>query len=404
MKAERSLADQHRQAVLDVLHDGGRLTRNQISQRVGVTRSTVSEVLSGLRDEGAVVIADSVRMPGRGRPAEVLSLDPSAARYMGIDFAHNRVLVLVTNASGHVIATDCRAYLPDQGWGARCAIAITLAEDFARSDLLHYRFLQGIAIGLPGPNSALWDSSVVAAPLEPYQQVGARVCELFGKRFGVGVWVDHHIRFAALGEATHPNASAEGNLLYLRLSLGVGGAIVTGGLPVRGEHQLGGEAGHVIVDRSDRARDCRCGRRGCLETLASVGGVLQSCRELGLGVYTIDAAAEAVRDNHTAALEVVNDVARVVGQVLGTAAVILDPAEIVLTGEVARLSVDFTARVAKALAGEVLPSVTIPVRLAHLGDEAGALGAVASLTTAFHPAQRTKEFAMSSLSPELHGR
>ncbi|MZG17390.1 ROK family protein, partial [Streptomyces sp. SID5914] len=70
------------------------------------------------------------------------------------------------------------------------------------------------------------------------------------------------------------------DLVYVRLSDGVGGGLVVGGQLVTGSSGLAGELGHVTVEPA--GRPCRCGKRGCLETVASVPGILAACWEFGL--------------------------------------------------------------------------------------------------------------------------
>src|SRR5690625_6398314 len=86
-----------------------------------------------------------------------------------------------------------------------------------------------------------------------------------------------HIRFRSLQEAAAAGG-VDRSLLYLRLSTGAGGAVLGGHVALRGSHLLAGEIGHMTVDRSSAAQLCRCGRHGCLETVASKEAVLSRWR------------------------------------------------------------------------------------------------------------------------------
>lgn len=368
----------------------GRLTRAEITDLLGLTRSTVSVVLAGLLEEGAVVVIE--RGPGErgwGRPAEVLSLDPVAAQHVGIEFAHHRVEVVAVNPSLEVIASATRSYPHQTDWQRRCELAVELLDALDESGVpapevgvadaataggtLHFQRLQGVGVGLPGPNSAVWGDLPVGPSTAAV--ISDRVGRHFEERFGAPVLVDHHLRFAAMAEsAWGQERAAVDDLLYLRLSQGCGGSLVNAGVVARGAHARAGELGHVFVERGPGAAPCRCGRRGCLEALVLVGAVLDRASRHDPALRTVDDLAAARHRPWFGPL--LDEVPTAVGTVLGMAVVMLDPGEVVLSGEVTRLHPTFVERVATALRDEVLPGTEPPlVRLARL-DRAGALGGV----------------------------
>src|ERR1044072_4122604 len=91
----------HEERVLRLLRQHGAQSRSEIATRVGLSRTTVSEITSDLIGRGAiqVVDTDAVEPVGSGRPAERLALDPGWGQYMGVDFGHRRVNVLVADAA-----------------------------------------------------------------------------------------------------------------------------------------------------------------------------------------------------------------------------------------------------------------------------------------------------------------
>lgn len=395
MDSQRNAREQHRVAVLGLLHSGVHLTRGQIAAQLGITRSTISEVLTELQEEGAVVVSQVQRHGGRGRPAEVLCAHPGAVRYIGVDYSHTRVVACIANSTGQVIAKDSVTYSRDDGWEKRCRAGIDLVQSMQSEDI-HFGSLSSVSIGLPGPNSATWDSGLPdAVRAEPFHMVSARIRELFSQEFGVPVLVDHHIRFAALAEASVGRSTALQNLVYLRMSSGIGGAVITSGSVATGAHEQAGEIGHFTVDRGPDALLCRCERSGCLETLASIDALAKAWSEAGGFGDKADFEAAALAGDE-AAVSLLHRAAEQVGTVLALAVLVADPGEVVLAGEVPHLLPDFTERVQAAMLPGVLASQDIPVRRAQLGDEAGALGGVVALMAQQQASQPMKE---SPLTP-----
>jgi predicted NBD/HSP70 family sugar kinase len=199
------------------------------------------------------------------------------------------------------------------------------------------------------------------------------------QRFDAPVTVDHNVRFAALAEAARSRPGGVRNLVYVRLSDGVGGGLVVDGRLVRGWAGFAGELGHVTVDPA--GAPCRCGKRGCVETVASVPAVLARCRAMGVPVDGIPQLEEAIRESHPVVTEVLRDAGAALGRILGAAAMTLNPRELVIGGELAQVApilidqVTATVRHELSWQSEAAPTV----RVARLGDEAGALGAVVAL-------------------------
>ncbi len=395
MDIHGQVAQRHRDAVLRALRDGRARTRSELSRELHIARSTISEILSSLIDEGSVLPTTRLHpaKAGRGRPAEVLTLDPAAGHCIGLDFSHHRVVAVIVNATREIIATRSTTYAQPDTWPARTQAAIALIAEMADRHGIHYRSLQVIAVGLPGPNSIAWapEGRLPEGVDQDFRRVGRAITHDFTDHFGVPTVVDHHIRFAALAESTWDRPRPLDNLIYLRLSKGVGGAIITGGSIARGAHATAGELGHVVVDHSDAARECRCGRRGCLETLVSIDGILATAADHG-GDYTdLASLGTAIAHDDAAAVAALDSAARQVGVVLGLASLLIDPAEIVLAGECSTLAPDFSERVQRHMTSATLPYGPRPtVRAATFHGQAGAIGAALAAIQAHHRALWTR--------------
>lgn len=370
----------HEERVLRVLREHGALSRGQIAGAVGLSRTTLSEITGSLLQRGAIVVVDTdaARREGSGRPAERLALDPASGQFMGVDFGHRRVHVAVADASHEIVVSGSDRYDDDAPWPTRLDVAFRLIDRLSAESGVHYGALQGIGIGVPGPYSAA-PGVLVVAPHKASTADGneASAQEAFADRFDAPVIMDNNTRLAALAEAIFGSSSVE-DLLYVRLSDGVGGGLVVGGRLVTGSSGLAGELGHVTVDPN--GPECRCGKRGCVETIASVPAILRACRDQGLAVQDLDDLASAVERSHPVADQVLRAAASAVGQVLGAASMALNPADIVIGGEVTRVAPVILQQAAATIAFEHFPGAAKPVvRRAQLSDDDGALGALAAL-------------------------
>src|SRR5262249_9183551 len=133
--------------------------------------------------------------------------------------------------------------------------------------------LVGAGMGVPGPidrRTGSVGSSILPGwnGLEPGRELSARL--------GLHVQVDNDANLGGLREVLFGAARGLGDVVSLRVSSGIGAGLVLRGRLYRGSTGRAGEIGHV------RARPhgavCRCGNRGCLETVASATAVAEALR------------------------------------------------------------------------------------------------------------------------------
>ncbi|WP_435126911.1 ROK family protein [Actinacidiphila sp. bgisy144] len=380
----------HEQLVLDLLRTHGPLSRGELGARCGLSRTTLYDIVGALVGNGAVVAAAPEAGPRkRGRPVERLALNPDAGLAIGIDFARRAVHVAAVNVAHEVVGSATRPHGPDLGWAERADLAEHLIRGLA-GDSLRLDALSAIGVGVVGPVvgppvTAADDALSGAGPAAPAVPAGAgttgdgwdAVARLVGGRFDVPVFVDNNTRLAALAESTWGAAAGAGDVLYLRLSHGVGGGLIVGGAPHRGAYGMSGEFGHITVVPDGAA--CECGGTGCLETVASVGAVLEAYRAAGGRAGDIAEVTAAARDGEAVAVGVLAEVGRRIGTVLAAVCNAIGPGVIVVGGELAAAGKALTGPVEDALAAGLLPVARdrIDLRPAALGEVGAALGGIA---------------------------
>ena len=128
--------------------------------------------------------------------------------------------------------------------------------------------IQGIGIG--APNANYYSGTIEFAPNIKWAHNGiVPLAEMFIRELGVPVRMTNDANAAAMGEKLYGVAKGMKNFIMLTLGTGVGAGIIVNGELVYGHDGFAGELGHICIDRSEDARQCGCGLRGCLETYCS---------------------------------------------------------------------------------------------------------------------------------------
>ncbi|MFK0168917.1 ROK family protein [Streptomyces sp. NPDC090306] len=358
----------HEELVLGLLRRHGPQSRAELGQRVGLSRTTLYDIVGDLVASGAVIGEQANPEPRRrGRPVERLRLNPATGQAVGIDFARRAVHVAAANVAHEIIGSAGHAHGPDLSWSERVGLAVRLARSLGGPGfgLDALGVVGAIGVGLVGP-----------VP-DAVRRDAGEAERLVAEAFGAPVLVDNNTRLAALSECTWGAAAGCPDVLYLRLSHGVGGGLVIDGALHRGAAGLSGEFGHITAVPD--GAPCVCGGRGCLETVASVGAVLAAHRAAGGAARTLPALLAAVRDGDPAARAVLAGAGRHVGAVLAAVCTAVGPEVVVLGGELAEAGEALLVPVREALDARMMPAARpgVVVRTAALGEVAGALGGIA---------------------------
>ncbi len=201
------------------------------------------------------------------------------------------------------------------------------------------------------------------------------LAETLAAEFGCPVIVDNDANAAALGE--HRLGSGQGfdSLLYVTVSTGVGGGWILNGRPWRGHETMAGEIGHTVVDPAGPL--CLCGKRGCVERLASgpywaADYEAEQGRVRGLSGKRV---AELAAQGDERARRILQRGARALGVGLGNAANLVNPRLFVLGGGVAKSGKLWWRTVRQSAREMALPEVHFEIVPAALADDAPLWGA-----------------------------
>jgi glucokinase len=209
------------------------------------------------------------------------------------------------------------------------------------------------------------------------------------------VQVDNDANVAALGEHRYGAGKGFANICYLTVSTGVGAGWILNGEPWRGSDGMAGEIGHTVVDL-DGPR-CLCGKRGCVERLASgpymaadaraelpsegtqpgQGGVLRSIVGSDPEKITAKTLALAAAQGDEFAWKFLHRSASALGIAIGNAANLINPERFILGGGVTKSGDRYWKQIRETARQTALPEVKFDVVPAELGDDAPLWGAVA---------------------------
>jgi predicted NBD/HSP70 family sugar kinase/biotin operon repressor len=272
------LRETNRLRVVEALRRCGSASRSALVEMTGLSRTTITTLIGDLQARGLIVAStgsDGQALRARGRPPVLLRLAPSAGAALGVAFGHSHVHVAVADLSSTVLAERRREIDVD----ASAAAALDAAAELVDAVLAETGFEQerviAAGMGVPGP-IAVPSGRVGSSSILPGWE-GLHPAQALAERLGdVHVEALNDANLGALAETTLGVARDAADVIYVKISSGIGAGLVLGGRLHHGSSGNAGEIGHVQV--REEGTVCRCGNRGCLETVASVPAVLAALR------------------------------------------------------------------------------------------------------------------------------
>jgi predicted NBD/HSP70 family sugar kinase len=372
-----SLRERNRLRIVDELRRAGRSSRADLVRTTGLSRTTVSKLVAELQAEGIVVERhdpepDGALVGGVGRPPVALALAPAAGGAIGVDFGHDFVRVAIADLSGGVLAESRREFDVDRQSPAAIDLACALIDELLDEAGLDLDRIVGVGVAVSAPILRDVDGS---AQILPGWAAFAPVVEL-ERRLGRPVLMDNDANLGALAEVRHGAGRGAVDVLYLMLSAGIGAGLIADGRLVRGRHGITGEIGHVVVDPTGAI--CRCGNRGCLETVAAAPALLATLAPLRGSAVTLDEFVALARGGDEGCRRLLADAGHAVGLIAGAICNVLNPELIIVGGELIVAGDVLVDAVRAGVNRAVMPAIRndAPIVAATLGDRAEMLGAV----------------------------
>jgi len=258
--------------VLNVLRLYAPVSRAELAAKTKLNRSTVSNIINALIDEGLVLELDTMESK-IGRPGIALALKPEAGAVVGVEIGVGFISVILTDFVANVLWRKWIEISPSKAQIEIISEAEKLIDQaLSVAEEKNLRLL-GIGLGVPGLVNTK-QGELLFAPNLGWKNVPLRL--MWNQRFRLPLYVENEANLAALGEYYFGVGREVDNLIYLSSGVGLGGGLIINGKLFKGGFGLAGEIGHI--QRDPAGEMCGCGRQGCWETQVGPRAVLQRVR------------------------------------------------------------------------------------------------------------------------------
>ncbi len=358
--------------LLTRVHVSGPTARAELTQELGLNRSTIGDLASALEgldliSEGPPVVA------GRsGRPSLVVVPREDNA-VVAVDIGVDRIVVALVALGGTILERRQRNH--QRGQHDVAHVVESVAQMIGDVLAAHHSGVRcfGVGVAVPGAIRAS-DGMVRFAPNLGW--VEEHFTDILQARLGLPVSTGNDANLGALAEHLRGVAIGRNDVAFLNGSVGIGGGFLVGGVQLDGANGYAGEIGHLLVDGAG-AR-CRCGNDGCWETKVGENELLARAGRLpGGGPEGVAEVIEAAAAGEARATAALDEVADWTGVGLRAVINLFNPEVIVLGGHLAQVFGAREQRINAVLDRWTLmtPRADVVICAAGLGGDAPLVGA-----------------------------
>ena len=375
---------QSNQRVIEVIRANREVNRRRISSEAGLSVPSVTRLVNELVDSGYLEVTESTTVEGAGpgRPASIVSLNPTCGCVVGVDVGEHLIQVALGDMNGEIVAESQTPTDAEQGGDVTCSHIVRAIEevlafyDSAPPETVPP--LRAITIGVPGTIDPI-SSKVVKAPMINGWSDFDLKAKLIDHLPQTILRIENDINAAAIGEFAVGVAQNHHSFVFASMRRGIGAGIFIDGQLYRGNAGFAGELGKMVFDPDFQFSPTEglgnlesiCGEATVAETASQKGIVLGAGQS---GQPTIRSLSNAVAEGNRQATEIFESILNNFGLAIANIASMLDPRVIVVGGDIHEVMGMAVQRLNEII-NRLVPSPPVIVG-SSLGDKAVLRGAL----------------------------
>ncbi|MEL6348313.1 MAG: ROK family transcriptional regulator [Myxococcota bacterium] len=375
--------------LLNLVWEADGVSRADLARRSGLSRSTVSDIISELIERRLINESHTAPSTG-GRPPIVLRFADERFSIIGVEMGSSHVTVALMNLRGKPRVVFHRDHdIQNDPFGA-----VRLIESFIERCLdstdADPNAIIGVGVAVPCPIDPRFPDRLSPRILPRWE--GIRLTKRLSENLSLPVFIDNDANLGALAERWWGAGQDVRNFAYIKVATGVGSGLIIDGEIFRGAAGIAGEIGHTAMVKD--GPKCRCGLSGCLESLIGTEALLKQLKDRlrGRSDSPLEAfveprlgdLVEAARTGDPIARQIIGNAGRQLGIAIANLLNIFNPARVILGGSLTRAGDILCEPLVRAVQSRAMwDAITdTEIRITGLGEEAIAVGAATQVLAA----------------------
>lgn len=379
------LHKQNKKLILNLIRENGEISRSSVSSITKLTPPTVAKIIEELVDDGLVEYCGIGDSSG-GRPPVVVKYRGNGNYIIGIDLGATFIRGCLLDLNANIISDIQIPTEIDSGADDIAERLVSIIDRFVSRNRDGGR-IWGVGIGVAGLVERK-SKTIAVSPVFGWENLDLR--QKIMDKVNLPVFIENSTRLMALSELNFGNHESVSNFAVINVGFGIAAGLVIDRHLVKGECGYAGEFGHVVVAPESDVM-CSCGKRGCLEAMASGRRIAELGRLYvengGSGTIsllcngnpssvTAKSVGKACKMGDKAAMEIFSETSEYLAQAIGSMVNLLNLPEVYIGGGVS-LNGDFYFSLLNDKVRKYLlpPNCRLKILPSTFGEHSTAIGA-----------------------------
>jgi predicted NBD/HSP70 family sugar kinase len=235
----------NRSTVLEILHSLAPISRSDIANLSGLTRTTVTNIINELIKVNFIEEVGS-KSTKSGRKKMLLKIRKEAFKIIGINISRSNIKVGLYDIEANLLYSSSKEFSSDIPKKNPIKDLTTVIDNVIKNADVSLEEINGIGIGIPAPIE-FSTGKIIATPsyFEAWKDVNLK--NSLEKKYGIKTWIDNDANVGALGEKWFGQGKHYKDYIFVVSDIGFGSGIVLNGKLHRGDFSMAGEIGHTIL-------------------------------------------------------------------------------------------------------------------------------------------------------------
>jgi glucokinase-like ROK family protein len=272
-----TLKEINKKNILKIIIDNSPISRIDISRLLNISRPTISAYITELIEEGFIKeIGKSNSSPSGGKKAVLLQFNNRSGYILGVMIGVKTIRIGISDLRSNILKL---IKIPTEEWQGPQSVINKIVEgtqklltmmDINKSNII------GVGIGVPGLVDSKFGLVIFSPNLTGWENI--KLQEILGNKFELPVFIENECRVQAIAEKRFGIAKNKKDFVCFETGVGIGTGVFINNELLLGKNGIAGEVGHIITDLGGK-KLCHCGNVGCLETLCSIGSLIDDIQE-----------------------------------------------------------------------------------------------------------------------------
>ena len=395
----KTLKQMNRKIILNIMRNSKELSISDLSKKVNLSKPTLIKIINFYKNKGLVnTIGKGNSTQEGGKKPNIYKFNEDSGSIIGVIISANKIFSIITNLKGKIIDKISFVLEINEEFDSVLKKIIDSYNYLVNNKSVDRQRLLGLAIGAYGITNH--GKGIVA--FSPHFPSWGKDLDLKKKILeqipdNIEVFVDNHMRFQVFAEKILGIGRGKMNLVALQAGKGSVAGIILENEIKRGNHNLIGEIGHMVID-PEGEEICACGGKGCFEAMVSADRIIRLAKEKykeypdsvihnkiiqdKLDIYCI---FDASNKGDKFAIDLIDEIVKWFGIGISNIILMYDPQIIIIQGIYAKAGKYFLQNLIKKTNEISLFPIKreTEIKYSNLGDKAGVLGAVSYFITKY---------------------